>query len=236
MAKSMNLEFIYGINSVYVDALDESSIKFTGLVSKKIMCRILLFSICGSVYGCVCLRDTKEIILKGKEVILGLLKTRGGLTGYQINELVQNQLSHFYNGGFGMIYPTLKKLETEGLVSKERVNQEEKPNKNVFYITEKGAEIFKDAVNQETEPEMLKSDFLVKLYFGESLEEGKEKEFLSEELLRKKTALHDLKSNISQWETSGISKYQRLTVDYGIAYYEAEIKLIEDKLNELRME
>lgn len=174
--------------------------------------------------------------MKGKEVILGLLKTRGGLTGYQINELVQNQLSHFYNGGFGMIYPTLKKLETEGLVSKERVNQEEKPNKNVFYITEKGAEIFKDAVNQETEPEILKSDFLVKLYFGESLEEGKEKEFLSEELLRKKIALHDLNSNISQWETNGISKYQRLTVDYGIAYYEAVIKLIEDKLNELHME
>lgn len=192
--------------------------------------------VCKEIYNCTCLCDTKEIVLKGKDVILGLLKTRGGLTGYQINELVQTQLSHFYNGGFGMIYPTLKKLENDGLVYKEHINQQEKPNKNVFYITKKGTKVFKDAVNQKTEHEILNSDFLVKLYFGESLEGGKEREFLNEELLRKKSALNDLKTNIFKWETNGISEYQKFTVDYGIAYYEAIIKHIEGKLNELNLE
>lgn len=41
--------------------------------------------------------------MKGKDVILGLLSTRGGLTGYQINEIVHEQLNHFYDGGYGMI-------------------------------------------------------------------------------------------------------------------------------------
>ncbi|WP_407124701.1 PadR family transcriptional regulator [Weissella paramesenteroides] len=37
-----------------------------------------------------------------------------------------------------MIYPTLKNLETEGLVTKTKVTQEDKPNKNVFSIIESG--------------------------------------------------------------------------------------------------
>ncbi|WP_054689692.1 PadR family transcriptional regulator [Fructilactobacillus florum] len=56
--------------------------------------------------------------MKGKDIILGLLKTRGPLTGYEINEILQDQLNHFYVGSYGMIYPTLKKLENSGFVKK----------------------------------------------------------------------------------------------------------------------
>lgn len=94
----------------------------------------------------------KEFVVKGREVILGLLAIRGGLSGYQINDIVRNQLNHFYDGGYGMIYPTLKKLEKEGLVTKEKVTQDEKPNKNIFYITDTGKKEFSLIVNENPEP------------------------------------------------------------------------------------
>lgn len=170
--------------------------------------------------------------MKGREVVLGLLSTHDGLTGYEINDIVRNQLNYFYDGGYGMIYPTLKKLEKEGLVTKEKITQDEKPNKNIFYITDSGKEEFELIVNQKTEPEVFKSDFLLKLYFGDSLSESKKRMFLKEELARKKEDLSALETNLNKWIKNGMSEYQRFTVDYGIAYYKATISIIEKKLSE----
>lgn len=171
--------------------------------------------------------------MKGREVILGLLSTRGGLTGYQINEIVREQLNHFYDGGYGMIYPTLKKLEKEGLVTKEKVTQDEKPNKNIFHITEEGKEQFNIVVNEATEPEVFKSDFLLKLYFGDSLDEKKKIQFLHEELARKQESVKSLQTNLLNWQTNGMTEYQKFTVDYGIAHYNAAIEIIEKTIAEL---
>ncbi|BDR56283.1 PadR family transcriptional regulator [Xylocopilactobacillus apis] len=168
--------------------------------------------------------------MKGKDIILGLLNSKGGLTGYQINDILHSQLRHFYDGGFGMIYPTLKNLEKDGLIYKDRIEQEDKPSKNVFFITESGKEEFKQSVNKKTEPDIIKSDFLMKLYFGEFLEPGKAIEFLKEELHRKKADLSDLKDNLSNWDANGMSDDQRFSAKYGIEYYKAVIKVIEEHL------
>ncbi len=168
--------------------------------------------------------------MKGKEVILGLLNTKCGLTGYQINDILQIHLRHFYDGGFGMIYPTLKNLEKDGLVSKKRINQDDKPNKNIF-ITDSGKIEFKKSVNEKTEPEILKSDFLMKIYFGDSLLPGKQIDFLKEELNRKKSDLNDLLSNMSDWDSNGITDHQNFTVTYGMAYYKAVIEVIQLQLD-----
>lgn len=171
--------------------------------------------------------------MKGKDVILGLLSTRGGLTGYQINEIVHEQLNHFYDGGYGMIYPTLKKLDKEGFVTKRKITQDDKPNKNIFYITDTGKEHFNTVVNESTEPEIFKSDFLLKLYFSDSLDEDKKIQFLREELTRKKENIKSLQTNCSKWEMNGMSTYQKFTMDYGITYYSAAIEIIEKKIFEL---
>ena len=79
--------------------------------------------------------------MKGRDVILGIL-SRKERTGYDIKNILENQLSYFYDGTYGMIYPTLRKLEAEGKIKKEVVIQEGRPNKNVYTITEAGREEF----------------------------------------------------------------------------------------------
>ena len=80
--------------------------------------------------------------MKGRDVVLGILNN-SPRTGYEINDILKNQLSYFYDGTLGMIYPTLRKLETEGKVKKEQISQDDKPNKKVYSITSKGKEEFK---------------------------------------------------------------------------------------------
>ena len=53
--------------------------------------------------------------MRGRDVILGILNL-SPKTGYEINDVLKNQLSFFYDGTYGMIYPTLRKLEAEEMI------------------------------------------------------------------------------------------------------------------------
>ncbi|HGA2397003.1 TPA: PadR family transcriptional regulator [Streptococcus agalactiae] len=70
--------------------------------------------------------------MTGKDIILGLLIEKSR-TGYEINEVFETIFKHFYKTSYGMIYPTLKRLSESGLVEKEIVIQNGKPNKNVYH-------------------------------------------------------------------------------------------------------
>ena len=79
--------------------------------------------------------------MTGKDIILGLLIEKSR-SGYEINEVFETVFRYFYKTSYGMIYPTLRRLEKERLVEKNVVIQEGKPNKNIYNITKKGIEEF----------------------------------------------------------------------------------------------
>lgn len=55
---------------------------------------------------------------KTRYVLLGLL-TEGPLTGYQLKKLIDVRFRFFWNESFGQIYPELKRLEHEHLISSQ---------------------------------------------------------------------------------------------------------------------
>lgn len=169
--------------------------------------------------------------MKGKEVILGILHDRPR-TGYEINEIIQSRLAHFFDGTYGMIYPTLKKLEQEGFVIKEQVSQSDKPNKNVYTITKEGIDYFQQAMLKPTADEVFKSDFLMRMYFSEYLDDQQVLMFIKEELKRKRQKLDSLESLQTQWVQSGMTKAQKVTFDYGVAYYQSAIQVLKEALKE----
>ncbi|MGO0155586.1 helix-turn-helix transcriptional regulator [Leuconostoc mesenteroides] len=168
--------------------------------------------------------------MKGKEIVLGILQD-GPRTGYEINEVIQTRLNHFFDGTFGMIYPTLKKLEKDGLVVKEQITQTDKPNKNVYSITKKGTRIFSEELLKPTSPEILKSDFLMRLYFSNHLEAEQITQFLKEEINRKQLQLNDLKSQLNAWQDNGMTDVQKVAFDYGVTYYTATLQLLKEFLH-----
>lgn len=113
-------------------------------------------------------KDNKQVedmlmVMKGREIILGILQS-GPHTGYEINDILQTRLSHFFDATSGMIYPTLKKLGTEKLVTKQQISQTDRPNKNIYTITKAGKTAFSKAMSEPTSDEILKSDVLMRLY------------------------------------------------------------------------
>jgi len=167
--------------------------------------------------------------MKGKDVILGILQKKPR-TGYEINDILQNQISYFYDGTYGMIYPTLKKLKKEGKVEKKTIIQSDKPNKNVFSITDKGEDELNKYLNSDSVSEVFKSDFLMKLFFGENLKKQQVIKLINNEIENKEEQIRKLTISLEQWEDQGISKLQKITVGYGLTEYRAVVEYLKEQL------
>ncbi|MEY8441609.1 PadR family transcriptional regulator [Lactobacillaceae bacterium 24-114] len=171
--------------------------------------------------------------MKGRDVILGILQKKPR-TGYEINDILQNQISYFYDGTYGMIYPTLKKLEKEGKVKKETIIQDDKPNKNVFSITSKGKDELKEYLDSDDVSEVFKSDFLMKLFFGDTLSKEHVIKLINNEIKTKEEQISYLEDSLEHWESQGIDKLQKITVGYGLAEYRAVVQYLKDQLKDLK--
>src|SRR5437588_126747 len=72
-----------------------------------------------------------------KHALLGFLNY-GPMTGYELKKFFDTSVAHFWNAELSQIYPSLKQLESEGLVEMQVDVQEDRPNRKVYSITEDG--------------------------------------------------------------------------------------------------
>lgn len=71
--------------------------------------------------------------------VLGLL-SRQEMSGYDLAQRFSQQVSHFWDAHHTQIYRELQKLEEEGLVRFQLVEQTDRPDKKSYAITERGME------------------------------------------------------------------------------------------------
>lgn len=97
--------------------------------------------------------------------ILSLL-ARQPLSGYDIKQHMNNRLSPFWKVGSNQVYPELAKMENEGLVKLQGVEQTTyRPARKVYEITEAGRESLMKWTIQPMELEhSIRDDFLLKVY------------------------------------------------------------------------
>ena len=73
-----------------------------------------------------------------KYVLLGLL-SQYSRYGYELKRAAEQLLGHGAELNPGQLYPLLRKLAEQQLLDAERVEQEDRPDKRVFTLTEAGA-------------------------------------------------------------------------------------------------
>lgn len=94
-------------------------------------------------------------------LLLALLNMREA-SGYEIKKLTdEGQFRHFVDISFGSIYPTLSRLESEGLVACREEPQSGKPDRKVYSITEAGKRELVRGLSQPPQPDRFKSEFLL---------------------------------------------------------------------------
>lgn len=169
--------------------------------------------------------------MKSKGVILGLLSKKP-MAGYDIKIVFQEVFSHFFDGSYGMIYPTLKTLEKEGKIEKKVIIQEGKPNKNEYHITEEGREEFQMYMKQKVDEEILYSDFLLRMYFGEYSSMEQLKQWIIEEINKKEDDIKRLENNYEDWKEN-LTFSQKICLDVGVSSYYAQVKTLKESLKQV---
>jgi PadR family transcriptional regulator AphA len=100
------------------------------------------------------------------------------LSGYDLMLRIQP----FWPAKHSQIYPILASLEKEGMVSCERVQQSDKPDKKVYSITELGFEALRAWHCEPLGDPVLRDEMLLKLYAMPLEELGTYRRMISERL------------------------------------------------------
>jgi DNA-binding PadR family transcriptional regulator len=105
---------------------------------------------------------------KSKYAILGMLSIYP-MSGYDIKKKVEESISNFWTESYGQIYPILRTLIAEKLVTKTVEKGAGKPDRHVYALTARGRKELRRWLREGFTPKIQRNEFLLKLFFGEEI-------------------------------------------------------------------
>lgn len=99
-----------------------------------------------------------------KHGILGLLNY-GDMTGYEIREVFRDSLNFFWTAQTSQIYRELLGLEKKGWASSTLIEQNGKPDKKVYSITDAGQKELLRWLSEDEGTIVMRSPILMKVFF-----------------------------------------------------------------------
>lgn len=98
--------------------------------------------------------------------ILGIL-TQGAQSGYDIKKRIGESIGYFWQESYGQLYPSLKNMVQENLVTMQVKRNEGKPDKKIYRITLKGKDELKKWLEEPVKSvPKIRHELLLKLFFG----------------------------------------------------------------------
>lgn len=170
------------------------------------------------------------------EVLLGLL-TIEPMSGYDLGQLIRISVGHFWRESYGQIYPNLKKLALDGLVTAKAERQKGKPDRRVYSITQKGREQLAKWLAVEPQPEIPRNELLLKLFFSAQVSPRIPIGHLERMVEEESTLLKEFRQ--AEREIAGNRQYPdapywRMTARFGQLELEAHLRWAQETLGELR--
>ncbi|RPF38423.1 PadR family transcriptional regulator [Streptomyces sp. TLI_185] len=88
----------------------------------------------------------------------------GEASGYDLAKGFEASVANFWMATPQQLYRELERMESEGLVSARVVQQERRPNKRLFSLTDAGLEVLRDYVGEApAKPPALRDELMVKV-------------------------------------------------------------------------
>jgi DNA-binding PadR family transcriptional regulator len=177
-----------------------------------------------------CSTMSKEVLL------LGLLKKKP-MYGYEIKQLVDEELTHIAPISSGSLYHNLKILEKKGLVSKTVVKDSAHPEKQIYHITQAGVDTFDQLKSRNiTNFERPRLALDVSLYFLEDTDRGRFLEELKELLVKLKGYHGEAERFRDELAARGAALHMVSIPEHYLAHSHAEIGFLEGFITRMESE
>jgi PadR family transcriptional regulator, regulatory protein AphA len=155
---------------------------------------------------------------KTKFAILGVLTLKSA-SGYDIKRFCDNSISMFWNENFGHIYPVLKRMEKEGLVTQTIEQNSSHPQRHLYAITTQGRDELSEWLMEPSEQSPARLDLLLKIFFAKNVPPQN----ILNELERKKQKYVDFHQLLLQKEKA-ILDYENASLDESFPYWLATVR------------
>jgi len=152
-----------------------------------------------------------------RSIILGFLMY-GSMTGYELKKFFSISFCFFSGLSYGSIYPALRKMEEEGLITMTVQVQDGTPNRKVYTITGKGKATFVEALKAPFAFEKNRSAFLTRLFFFAHLSPEERLETATRHLESVKEIQGELESARPEIEAHA-DPFQRLCFEFGRRFF-----------------
>lgn len=140
--------------------------------------------------------------MDAKTLCLAVL-SQGDASGYEIRKAVESgPFGHIQDIGYSSIYPALSRLLDEGLASVTEFAQEGRPDKKVYSLTGDGRMALLGALQEPTEADKTRSDFLFRMMFADILPPSVVEQMIDTRLLEIETNLARIQARTQSGEES----------------------------------
>ena len=166
--------------------------------------------------------------------ILGLISF-GEMSGYDVKRFADRSIGYFFwSPASSQIYAELRRLRSLGYVREREVQQERRPDKRLYRITRDGEQALQTWLKRpDIAPDMSKSPFLLKLFFGRLTPV----ETLIPQLEERRRQAQESLAQFEETERHIADRednfFPYLTLKCGIAHARANLQWAEDTLQEL---
>jgi DNA-binding PadR family transcriptional regulator len=172
--------------------------------------------------------------------ILGFLDYQP-MSGYDIKKAIDLSVSHFWSATQSHIYKALENLEKEGMVESLVIQQEGKPNRKQYQITDAGRAELRHWASTPLPIEGPRQAWLIQVFFAHRLANEeivhlfeKRIEELHVYLSKCEISQSKIDERYKQFGVKRVRDLWQMTLDNGISYYENEIAWLEKQLPLIR--
>jgi PadR family transcriptional regulator, regulatory protein AphA len=168
--------------------------------------------------------------------ILGLLSLRP-MSGYDVRKEATESVGHFWSESYGQIYPALRELVAAGLARRRTERMAGRPDRHVYEITVRGREELRRWVVEPPRPTPMRSELLLKLFFGDAESAGAQVAWV-EQVLAESTAqlvtYAAIRRELEAERTSPHATHWLLTLRFGECRAESNQRWAREALATLR--
>ncbi|MGB9879447.1 MAG: PadR family transcriptional regulator [Anaerolineae bacterium] len=163
------------------------------------------------------------------------------LTGYDLKKAFDASVHHFWPADQSQIYRTLARLAERGWVEAKVIQQENRPPRHVYSLTQTGREELRRWLTTELPPEEVRIPWLVQVFFSGQLSDEEiiaTLERVAAQLRARLQHAHQIPEDSAAYiEAVGSPResfFWMLTLDYRIKVMEAELAWVEETIKRLQ--
>lgn len=157
--------------------------------------------------------------------VLGLLSFGRDLSGYELRQWALGSLRFFYwSPAQSQIYRELRRLEAEGYVTSEAVEQHDRPDKKVYSLTDDGQrELCRWIDEAPVERPVIKHPVALRMFLGHLTGPHRLRELLEEHRRSLDSILEELESTAIALEDDPTAQFARKVAQWGMHFYGGDL-------------